>query len=59
MLFLFLQICLINEFEDGKLHPVGFALMMVHFLQQYEVPILPLYSDKGDVSNLIEICLLK
>ncbi|XP_035211720.1 uncharacterized protein LOC118185893 isoform X2 [Stegodyphus dumicola] len=36
------EVCSIHETEDGRLPPVAFNLMVVHFLQQLEKPLLPI-----------------
>ncbi|KFM71378.1 Terminal uridylyltransferase 4, partial [Stegodyphus mimosarum] len=43
------EVCVIHEAEDGKLPPVAFNLLVVHFLQHLEQPILPIIdiSVKG------------
>ncbi|KAF8796956.1 Terminal uridylyltransferase 4 like protein [Argiope bruennichi] len=38
---LWAETCEINEVENGKLHPIGFALLVLHYLQQLEKPLLP------------------
>ncbi|GBN49893.1 Terminal uridylyltransferase 7, partial [Araneus ventricosus] len=39
---LWAEACEINETESGKLHSVGFILLVLHYLQQLEKPLLPL-----------------
>ncbi|KFM71381.1 Terminal uridylyltransferase 7, partial [Stegodyphus mimosarum] len=36
------EVCSILEAEDGKLPPIAFSLMVIHFLQQLEKPLLPI-----------------
>lgn len=41
----------INEVDDGKLHSVGFALLVIHFLQHCENQILPVYSSNDEIQE--------
>ncbi|XP_035229063.1 terminal uridylyltransferase 7-like [Stegodyphus dumicola] len=36
------EVCSILEAEDGKLPPIAFSVMIIHFLQQLEKPLLPI-----------------
>ncbi|KAG8185192.1 hypothetical protein JTE90_025864 [Oedothorax gibbosus] len=38
------EVCLIHESEEGKLHPVGYSLLMLHFLQSLDKPLLPILN---------------
>ncbi|GFT97488.1 terminal uridylyltransferase 4 [Nephila pilipes] len=38
------EICEIQDPENGMMHPIGFTLLVIHFLQQMEKPLLPLIN---------------
>ncbi|GFR16160.1 terminal uridylyltransferase 7 [Trichonephila clavata] len=47
--------CEIQDPEKGMLHPIGFTLLVIHFLQQMEKPVLPLInlsSENWGLHNL-------
>lgn len=40
------EVCEIHQEEDGRLHPLSYILMMIHFLQQCNPPVLPVIKTK-------------
>ncbi|GFS61638.1 terminal uridylyltransferase 7 [Trichonephila inaurata madagascariensis] len=49
--------CEIQDPEKGMLHPIGFTLLVIHFLQQMEKPVLPLINLSSENWFLLCICL--
>ncbi|GIY47786.1 terminal uridylyltransferase 4 [Caerostris darwini] len=47
----------IHEPENGMLHPIGFILLLIHFLQKLEKPLLPLINISSKNWGLVELSL--
>ncbi|CAL1277675.1 unnamed protein product, partial [Larinioides sclopetarius] len=52
---LWAEACEINETECGKLHSVGFILLVLHYLQQLDKPLLPLLDVSSKNWGLNEL----
>lgn len=56
--YLFIQLCDIGDASRGSLSSYAYILMLLHFLQQRQPPVLPvlqeLYDAKQQPQNIVE-----
>lgn len=46
------ETCDIHEEENGRLHPLNYVLMVIHFLQQCDPPVLPVLDLKRNLEKM-------